>query len=179
MSITNKSYEFYKELPPWAKGAIIVGGGIIATLAVISILKKVKADAENKTDIKEATDASAALKALNKKGIYQTLNNVQLESICLSLVQAMDGCGTTENNVLAQFKKMKNDADVLALIEKFGIRYYQPCAASQPISYIRWMNNKKSFGGTLSTWLTYEMDSSEINTYVNKPLAANGIKFQF
>ena len=39
-------YKYYKDLPAWAKGIIVVGGAFVGYLAVTSILNKLKADKE-------------------------------------------------------------------------------------------------------------------------------------
>jgi hypothetical protein len=60
----------------------------------------------------------------------------------------------------------------------WGVQYYEPCAASQPISYTRWMWNDKTFGGSISAWLNYDLSTSEINK-INVMLQSKGIKHKF
>ena len=35
-------YQYYKDLPSWAKGVVVVGGGVVAYLAVTTIMRKIK-----------------------------------------------------------------------------------------------------------------------------------------
>ncbi len=85
---------------------------------------------------------------------------------------------TNEGMVYEQFKKLKNISDLLSLIKNFGIQYYQPCAATQPISYTKWLWNNQSFGGTLSVWLSYDLEVEEIEN-INSILASKNINFKF
>jgi len=58
------------------------------------------------------------------------------------------------------------------------VQYYRPCAASQPISYIRWQLDSSAFGGDLATWLSYDLSSSDIAD-INQILSERGTDFQF
>jgi hypothetical protein len=94
------------------------------------------------------------------------------------LILALDGCGTDEQSVYNVFEAMKNKADVLKLISKFNVRFYQPCAATSPISYTKWLYDNESFGGSLATWLQYDLTNSEI-LKINTILSKKGIDFKF
>jgi len=174
----NKVVENYKGLPSWAKGTLAVGGLIIVGFASYTIYK----NAIKKRDLQQARklseDASKEVAELGKKGIMPSYGQSQYESYVLKLVLAMDGCGTDEQSVYNVFEAMKNKADVLKLISTFGVRFYQPCAATSPISYAKWLYDNQSFGGALSTWLSYDLTNSEIGN-VNNILSKKSIDFKF
>jgi hypothetical protein len=170
--------KFYNDLPNWAKGVIAVGG-----VAIIGIFGfKIYQDIKRKKDLKQAgqsaDEANTELQNLNKQGINPTITTTQATNFASTLVQAMNGCGTDENMINSVFLKMKNDADVYLLIKQFGVRYYTPCPASNPISYGKFLLNEKSFGGDLGTWLSYDLTASEIKK-INTILTNNKIKYQF
>lgn len=171
-------YNYYKGLPPWAKGVVIVGAGTALYFAGLSIYR----NAKKKKDLKDANKAGEAaqkeLGELASKGVKPTLPDSQFQALCESLVQAMNGCGTDEDMIYNVFKQMKNEADIRKLIASFGVRYYQPCAADQPISYTKWLWNDKSYGGGLPSWLSYDLSSSEVQK-INSILKTNGINYSF
>jgi hypothetical protein len=168
----------YNELPPWSRG--VVGVVTIATIAFIgySIYKKRKELREKREAEIGAREAEKELVELKRKGVSPSYSLSQYEGFAQKLAQAMDDCGTTESSIISVFKSMKNKADVLSLIKAFGVRYYTPCIASQPISYSRWLLNDKTFGGSLQSWLEYDLTSGEISD-INKILESNKIDYKF
>jgi hypothetical protein len=174
----NQTIESYKGLPGWAKGTLAVGGLIVVGFAAYTIYK----NAVKKRDLKQAQklsqDASKEVADLGKQGIVPSYGQSQYESYALKLVLAMDGCGTDEQSIYNVFEAMKNKADVLKLISVFGVRFYQPCAATSPISYAKWLYDNESFGGGISSWLEYDLTNSEI-LKINGILSKKGIDFKF
>lgn len=170
--------KFYNDLPNWAKGVVAIGGVLIVGVFGFKIYTDIKRKKDLKEAGKSADEADAELKNLNSKGIKPTINNTQATNFATSLSQAMNGCGTDENMIYSIFSKMKNEADVYLLIRQFGVRYYTPCPASNPVSYAKYLLNDKAFGGDLSTWLSYDLSSFEIKK-INTILSNNKIKYQF
>lgn len=176
--MANKAYEYYKGLPPWARGVVFVGGFAVVVLVAMQIRKSIKSKQDIKDANKISDQASKEIAALTRKGQGPNYSASQYEAWSLKLAEAMNGCGTDEAAIYDVFGKLKNKADVLQLINSFGIRYYMPCAATQPISYIRYMNDDKTFGGTLPTWFEYDLTSGEI-AKVNDTLKKNNIDYTF
>lgn len=176
--MANKFYDYYKDIPTWAKGIVVVGGIAIVYFTAKQLIKRIRTQAERQFDIQESESANTDLKNLEKQGVKPTLSNTQIDNIINALVESMNDCGTDEEKVYAQFRKLNNLADVYALIKKWEIRYYRPCAATQPISYSRYLFNSKAFGGNISTWLSYDLTTSEI-AKVNKILSDKGIQYKF
>lgn len=174
----NKVLTYYKELPSWGKGAVSVIGVSLAAYLIYKVYNSIK----EKRDLKEANIAAIMaeeeLRELSQNGVRPTYSKSQYESFSQKLVEAMNGCGTTEESVYEVFKAMRNKADALSLISAFGIRYYRPCAATEPISYIKFLADNKAFGGPLQTWLEYDLDSSEIKK-INDILKSNRVNYQF
>lgn len=177
-NVTTKAYEGFKELPMWAKGVIAVGGIAVTYFAISGFVKRIKKDAQFKQDNKGAEIAAKELSDLEKRGVHPTLTSSQIDSLIQSLVESMNDCGTTEEKIYAVFKQLKNEADIRKLIADFSIRYYRPCVVSSPISYFKLLSDDHAFGVGLSTWLNYDLNSSEI-AKINKILEGNKIKYQF
>ncbi len=178
MSAGKNIWTVVKDSPPWAKGILVLGVGAAAYFAGLSIYRNIKKKNELKDANKAGVEADQELKNLSNQGINPTLPDSAFEVMCQSLVQAMNGCGTDEQMVYDQFSKLANAADVRKLISQFGVRYYEPCAVSQPISYAKWLWDSNSFGGGLPTWLSYDLSTSEIDK-INTILQGKSIDYKF
>jgi len=176
--MANKIAEYYKELPTWSKGIVAIGGLALIGIVGFTIYRRIKTNLDLKINLKESDSASDDLRRLEAQGVKPTLNNSQIMTIINSLKDAMNGCGTSEQRVYDNFSKLNNDADVLLLLKLWQVQYYEPCSATSPISYARWMFNDKAFGGNLSEWLNYDMTTTEIKQ-INSILAKKGIKHKF
>lgn len=170
--------KYFKPLPNWSKGVIVlivVAGAAVATWSIVKGIKRAK-------ELKDANKAGAAaedeLQQLASQGIKPTMDDSRFQALSETLVQAMNGCGTDNDMVFDVFRQIKNDADIRKLISIFGVRFYEPCAGDAPLSYIRWQFNDKAFGGGLPTWLAYDLTAGEIRT-VNSILSANNVNYAF
>lgn len=176
--MTNKIVGYYKELPSWSKGIVAIGGLALVGIVAYTIYRKRKTQSDIKINLKESDSASQELSDLATQGVRPTLSNSQVQSLINALKDAMNGCGTNEQRVYDTFSKLNNDADVKLLLKLWQVQYYEPCSASSPISYARWMFNDKAFGGNLSEWLNYDLKPSEIKQ-INSIFAKKGIKHKF
>lgn len=176
--MAGKIYETWSGLPTWAKGVIAVGGIAVIVLTARGIISRARARKSLESNLKESNTAQSELNELSQQGVKPTMSNSEFQGIVNALVEAMNGCGTNEERIYEQFRKLNNEADVKKLISVWQVQYYQPCAASQPISYSKWLWNDKSFGGSISEWLNYELTEGEVKK-VNDILKAKGIKHKF
>jgi hypothetical protein len=174
----SKLAKTYNQLPSWSRGIIgVVTIGAIAFVGytIYSNIKKAK-------DIKNANvggrEAEKELIELAKKGIKPSYSPSQYTNWVQRLVEAISDCGTDEASVYSVFQNMKNKADVLSLISSFGVQYYRPCGATQPISYAKYLFDNKSFGGSLATFLQYDLSVSEMQK-INKILEGKKIDYKF
>jgi hypothetical protein len=168
----------YNELPSWSKGII----GVLTIAATAFVGYTVYSNIKKAKDIKKANvggkEAEKELKELAKKGINPSYSPTQYTSWVQRLVEAISDCGTDENSVYAVFQNMKNKADILSLVASFGVQFYRPCGATQPISYAKYLFDSKSFGGSLSTFIQYDLSVSEI-AKINKILEGKKIDYKF
>lgn len=176
--MAENTYRYYKDLPPWAKGVVIVGGFALVGYVVIRAYNSIKASKDKKEALELADDAQNEINQLKAKGIRPTYTQPQYVSFADKIVIALDSCGSDEQSVYNVFNAMKNKADVLNLISAFGVKYYQPCAATNPISYTRYLVDSKTFGGNLSVWLSFDLTRSEISK-INKILEDKKIDYKF
>lgn len=170
--------KYYKDQPGWAKGVtnVVVVGGV-----AFALYRWYQSDKKRK-DLAAANAAAqlaaTELEKLIAQGTYPSYYDSQYENLSQQLVEAMNGCGTDEQKVYNVFRQLQNDADMLKLLVQFGVRFYTPCASSQPISYALWLWDSQRFGGPISTWLGYDLTSGEISK-INAILRDRGINYQF
>jgi hypothetical protein len=176
--MANKVFDYYKELPSWAKGAVVVGGIAISYFVISRTISRIRKAKDIKDVQRETNFANQDLLELARKGIKPTIDRTQMEIIIKSLEDAMNGCGANQTRIENAFKKLNNEADLKMLIRDFGVRYYTPCAISSPISYAIYLTDNKHFGGSLATYLNYDLSTSDINK-INKILADKKINFKF
>jgi len=164
--------------PGWAKGiqnTVIVLGAALAAYLIYR-------NAQRKKDLQQAgqgaSAAEQALAKLAKQGVYPTYDDSVYFGWVDTLVQAMNGCGTDEDSIYSIFHQLENEADVLKLVAVFKVQYYEPCGWSNPLAYAKWEIDDKSYGGELTTWFGYDLETSEIQK-INDILASKDIKYRF
>lgn len=122
MSVVKNSYQFYKELPTWAKGVIAVGGLAILYFAGKSIFDRIKKDASTKDAQQVVADSKKDLQTLLNSGMKLSYPVSNYSVFSSTLITAFNGYGTAETLIYGVFQAMKNEADVLQLIISFGLR---------------------------------------------------------
>jgi hypothetical protein len=169
----------YSELPSWAKGIVVVGGLVVGYVAVNSIIKAIKGNAEQKKQEQEVNTAQSELQQQINKGVKQTLSDSSLQAMSSAIVEGANDCdvsGSGANSIIAQFDKIQNEADILAFVKVFGLRKKVRCPFTS--------DTRESFFSSstpplsLSAMLSSELKQSQIDT-INKKLSSKGIKYKF
>lgn len=177
-------YQWYHELPAWAKGVMIIGSAGVAVYSVHAVIKSI-----NDKKAKEKAQADVIgfvndLNALAKNGVVPSFQQSQYQSWAAAIVQQFAGCdpstvqcpdwlfdlnysdsGKVVANIIAQFA---NDADFLALQAAFGLRTYDACGI--------WNGDVTNV--TLSGAINDELEICEVEG-LNKVLAAKNINYKF
>lgn len=126
--------------------------GTIGILIAVFVLPKIfkgkgKPSGEEVKDQEESSKAADTdLNELRKKGIYPTYTKTELTAKAETLFVAMNGCSTDNSTILRVFASLKNEADVVALIDAYGKRTLT-CAGVLGYGL-----------GTLAEHLSYECD---------------------
>ncbi len=153
-------------LPPWAQGVIAVSATAVTLYGVYLIHKTIKTRKALKGANAEKNAITKELNQMASKGQLPTLSKAQCIAIANQIHAAFDGYGTDNKAVLAAFTKAKNKADVLQIIEAYGVR---------EISSGRY-NPEPNFKGTLPAAITNEMPESgngilNIAAFIVNPIA--------
>lgn len=166
-----EAYKYYKELPPWAKGVVVVGGAV----ALFFVGKKLygivfpSAEAKRNAELNRNIDTEISrLQKTQKATFPDSSYNTMANTIYNSMRFAVgDDYGAVQDTL----KKMKNDLDVAKLIKAFGTR--QDYAFGIPVgdkmdllTYV-----KKELGNEYFGLTSYRV------TNINKDWAAKKISY--
>jgi len=150
-----KNNQYYQSLPSWAKGtlavAVIAGIGILGFVIYKNFKPRTKEQKELDKD--EDTFIEQGQKPSFPKSQYTAFaDTIQQENLSFN---------TDEGKIYDIFKQMKNDLDIILLIEAFGER--RPQFTLNNVGLVPFLNE--------------DLNSSEIGE-INKILTAKNIKFR-
>jgi hypothetical protein len=183
----NKVYQFYKELPSWAKGIVAIGGIAIVYFTTKSIIKRLRIHSEGKKDRETLQTQETEIKNIQQGGAKATYFDSQYKTWATQLKEQYDGCDGSFGRPILQFippdwlfgtmwsnsgsatanifMKLKNDVDYLKLSTAYGISTYDKCGLFNG-----------DFTGNLQSSIIDELDENERNS-LNKILMKNGITY--
>jgi hypothetical protein len=160
-------YKYYEGLPPWGKGVFVVGVGLGAYLLFKVVSDKAKQASAIRDAKKTLQDVNNDLRNLQNQGVRPSYSESQYKIYADGLFTCFDGWGTCAGYMVT-FQQMNNDADVLKLIQAYGVRTI-PSGKFNPIP---------DFTGTLPQALRDELQTIHIMG-INNILKNKGIKYQF
>jgi len=118
-----KAYQYYKDLPPWAKGVVVVGGAVVVYLVGSRVYRAVfptEAQRKNRELEKNIDNEISKLQGNGKKASFSDSNyNTFANTIYNSIRFAV---GDDYSTVESTMKRMQNDLDVAKLIKAFGVK---------------------------------------------------------
>ena len=174
----NKVFDYYKELPAWAKGVVIVGGIAIVYFTTKQFLNRIKKQAQQKKNEEVINTVKAETKKLEETGLRPSYNDSQYNSWADKLQSVFKGCDfsagssnigiytDSANALYTILKQLKNDVDFLKLQTAWGSnRKYPDCAWG-------------SVEGNLNHAVADELADGEIKQ-ANSILAKQGITYRF
>lgn len=117
----------------------------------------------------ELSDNTTNIQNLQNQGVVPSFPFSQYATWANQLVQAFNGCGTSNHIWEDVFARLKNDLDVALLIDAYGVREFDEC------------NFEFEFGdfkGTLAEAIVEELSSDERDE-LNGFLQSNNIQYRF
>jgi hypothetical protein len=170
--MSNKAYQYYKELPSWAKGVVVVGGLAVTYIFASQIIRRLRDSQKRKEKEKSVNDASNELKDLANNGIKPTITKSQADAFADKIVKQFTGADMFLQSfgvVKGIFSQLKNDADYLLLKQQFGLRTY-----NDAFNVFGW-NQVKDV--TLEAAIQDELTNGSISQ-LNSILASKGITYR-
>ena len=162
-------YTYYKDLPPWAKGVVVVGSLGLVGAIIYQVYSRIKKDAGKKQAEQAVKETEKELKDEIKNGVKPTISTSQADAWAGQIQKAFDGCDPAETSkgVVAQaFLGLKNNADFLLLVSRYGVRKHDQCG---------WFTG--DFEGDLYQAIVDELTNNERN-FLNDILAKKGITYK-
>lgn len=166
----NKGMRIYEGLPPWARGLTIVGILGVTVGIGFMVYNGIERRRKNKEAVEKANETLAAtgstLNAYAASGVYPSYTDAQYKVWADELDSCFQGWGTCR--IWKQvFDNMKNGADIVRLVQAYGIR---------TTSSGKW-NPADNYRGGLAGVLTDELSKGEIIDLVTS-LNKRGIDFK-
>jgi len=162
-----KTREVYTNLDPRVRLFIQLVGVVVGTYAVYRIVKAVRQYEDDRSNRSEMQSTANELQVLNQNpATKQKITTTQANAYANKIFASMNGKGTYEDEIVAVFYKLFNDADFLALQKAFGTRTIE--------SKVIFVDD---FRGTLTQCLTDELDQGYLNK-INNILKAKKIKYR-
>ena len=169
----NKVYTYYKDLPSWAKGAVVIGGGLVAFFVGRRIYKAVFPTQSEKQSQLMVNNINQEIRKNESKGIKQTFADSNYDTFANTIYDSMRyAIGDDYGKVETTMKKMMNDLDVAKLIKSFGMRqnYIFGIPKGNPVDLFTMIQNElgKDYGGLTN----YRVRN------INADYKKKGIKYQ-
>lgn len=121
--MANQVYKFYKDLPPWAKGVVVVGGGLVVFLVGKKLFKAVFPSESEKRNKQLFQDVNNEISKYQSSGQRPSFSDSQYETFANTIYNSMRyAAGDDYATVELKLKQMKNNLDVAKLIKAFGKR---------------------------------------------------------
>jgi hypothetical protein len=172
MAVNTKfAKESFSGLPQWAKGVVAVAavGGVIYLILKLQKAGSIIKSPEEKVDKEEAKQQQEELeREIKKKPLTYPLS--QYKTFANVIEEACNEEGTDEEAIYTTFRKLKSNADYLALQKAWG----NPTRFVTPDFYLFYTTGKRF---TIPQLLRNDMSDSEIRK-VNQILANNNIKYR-
>ena len=169
----NKMYQYYTELPSWAKGIVVVGG--VAVLGYISfkIYKKLFPSDKEKENRMLLNNVDSEIDRLKRSGQKLTFAEPTYNTLANTLYESMRyAVGDDYGKVVEIMKSMKNDLDVSTIIKAFGIRqnYLFGIPTGEPQDLLTWI--ARELGEEWAGITSYRV------TQINNDWSKKGIKYK-
>ena len=121
--MANKAYQYYKDLPPWAKGVVVVGGGLVAFLVLRRAYMGLFPTAEARRSKELLKNANNEISKWQNSGLKPSYPESQYTMFANTIYNGMRYCvGDDYGSVEDTLKKMNNNVDVIKLVKAFDKR---------------------------------------------------------
>jgi hypothetical protein len=88
----NKVYSYYKDLPPWAKGVVVVGGGLVFALVGFKIYKAVFPSGIDRKNRELLNTADKEIRDNLNKGIKPSFSDLNYIAFANTIYDGMRYC---------------------------------------------------------------------------------------
>lgn len=169
----NGVYKFYRELPPWAKGVVVVGGGLVLFMVGKRVYKSVFPSESDKRNRQLFNDVGKEIVKYQNSGQLASFPDSQFETFANTIYNSMRfAAGDDYATVELTMKKMKNNLDVAKLLKAFGKRqdYFFGIPTGDPMDLFTYV--QKELGNDFAGLTNYRVRN------INADWKKKGITYQ-
>lgn len=169
----NGVYKFYRELPPWAKGVVVVGGGLVLFMVGKRVYKSVFPSESDKRNRQLFNDVGKEIVKYQNSGQLASFPDSQFETFANTIYNSMRfAAGDDYDTVELTMKKMKNNLDVAKLLKAFGKRqdYFFGIPTGDPMDLFTYV--QKELGNDFAGLTNYRVRN------INADWKKKGITYQ-
>jgi hypothetical protein len=180
-----KVYSFYKDLPSWAKGVVIIGGLGVTYIFASQIIKIIRTDADKRKSEEGLKDTRDEQTKLEEEGVSRSFPKSTYKGWADNIEEQFTGCDSSSplipsNTVGIPYisgwsasavtlfnilNELKTDLDFVDLIDAFAFREYDDCIFG-------------TVKGNLYKAVSNELNTTEVKG-MNDLLKTKGIKYKF
>lgn len=157
----DKYFKYYKDLPEWAKGVVVVGGlGLVGIVGYKAYRLIFPSESQKKSQLLLNT-IDADIAKLKASGLRESYPNADYLTSANTIYEAMRYCaGDSYSTVVSVCKKMMNDLDVALLMKAFGTKqnYCFGIDAGAPMDLFSFIQRELG-----TEWLLFDWKIQEIN----------------
>lgn len=118
-----KVYQYYKDLPPWAKGVVVVGGVLVVYLVGSRVYRAVFPTETEKKNRELEKNIDNEISKLQRNGVKASFSDSNYNTFANTIYNSMRyAVGDDYGTVVLTLKKMNNDLDVAKLVKAFGVK---------------------------------------------------------
>ena len=164
---------FFAELPPWARGVLVVGGGIVVVLIGGKLYHLVFPSQKDKQDKALYNSIKSEIQQNSRSGQQASYPSSQYDTFANSIYDDLYGIvGNNYGNVVTIMERMNNNLDVALLIQAFGLRQLRVFGlpSGAPIDLFSFVNHK--LGSEYFGLSSYKI------TEINDNWSKKGIKYR-
>lgn len=169
----NQVYQYYKDLPSWAKGVVVVGGGLILFLVGKRVYKAVFPNEAERKNRQLFNDVGKEINNYQNAGLKASFVDSQYETFANTIYNSMRfASGDDYATVELTMKRMKNNLDVAKLIKAFGKRqdYFFGIPTGDPMDLFTYI--QKELGNEYLGLTNYRVRN------INSDWSKKGITYQ-
>jgi len=169
----NGVYKYYKDLPSWAKGIVVVGSAALLGYITFKIYRKVFPTEQQKKNQELYKSIDADIKKAESLGQRPSFIDSNYVTLANTLEDSMrQAIGDNYGKVVEIMKSMKNNLDVSKLVKAFGLRqnYLFGIDKGDPKDLFAWINEE--LGGEYMGLTSYRV------TQINNDWAKKGISYR-
>lgn len=141
----SRVYAYYKDLPQWAKGAVVVGSLAAVGFVGYKLYRQLFPSQDERQSQQFVNAVSGDIEKYRFQGLRQSYPDAQYAAFANSIYESMKyAAGDNYGSVVDTCKKMQNNLDVALLVDAFGLRqdYFFAIPTGKPMDIFTFIKSE-------------------------------------